>query len=354
MAVLTIPNTFVAGTPALASEVNANFAQIVSWSSGLDQDNMATFTGDLAFTIANGNAIVIQNNGNDESIKITQGALLGAGKASILITDSQTQTASGAAELKMVLASGATIPAIHVLHGATDTLKLTRDYLRLEVLLKPPVKTTLQRNALSSPEEGSVIYNSTTQTLEVKNNTQWQGIGNPVGSMIMFAGSAAPFGWLLCQGQEISQVTYSELYSIVGSSFNTGGEAVGNFRLPDMRRRVPMGAGGSVPAGAPVTANTVGSSGGSETITLSLTQIPSHNHGGNTSSTAVPYQQFTGSGVTVTYNAFNVNTVTSGNTTLTFGSIPNSDHSHSIPSEGGGSAHSNTQPSLVVNYIIKY
>jgi hypothetical protein len=51
MAVLTIPNTFVAGTPALASEVNANFAQIVSWSTGLDQDNMATFTGDLAFTM---------------------------------------------------------------------------------------------------------------------------------------------------------------------------------------------------------------------------------------------------------------------------------------------------------------
>ena len=127
MAVLTIPNTFVAGTPALASEVNANFSQIVSWSTGLDQDNMATFTGDLAFTIANGNAIVIQNNGNDESIKITQGALLGAGKASIQIIDSQTQTASGAAELKMSLAAGATIPAIHVLHGAVDTLKLTKD-----------------------------------------------------------------------------------------------------------------------------------------------------------------------------------------------------------------------------------
>jgi hypothetical protein len=180
MASLTIPNIFTAGTPALASEVNANFTAVVNWSTGLDQDNMATFTGDLAFTIANGNAIVIQNNGNDESIKITQGALLGAGKASILITDSQTQTASGAAELKMILAAGATVPAIHVTHGV-DTFKLTKDSLNLfndstkisSDRIKLPVKTTTQRNAIVSPEEGSLLYNSTEKNLAIYNGTSW-------------------------------------------------------------------------------------------------------------------------------------------------------------------------------------
>lgn len=330
MASLTIPNIFTAGTPALASEVNANFAEVVSWSTGLDQDNMATFTGDLAFTIANGNAIVIQNNGNDESIKITQGALLGAGKASILITDNQTQTASGAAELKMVLAAGATIPAIHVTHGV-DTFKLTKDYLRLEVLLKPPVKTTAQRNAIVSPEEGSVIYNTSNQSLEVKNNTKWESIGSPIGSMIMFAGNSAPIGWLLCQGQEVSQSTYADLYAVINTTFNTGGEAVGNFRLPDFRRKVPMGAGGSVPAGAPVANNTVGSTGGTETVTLTISQMPSHNHG--VASTIAG-----GGGLVY---------VQPGNTS-------NNIANYSSDYTGGGTAHSNTQPSLVVNYIIKY
>ena len=172
MASLTIPNIFTAGTPALASEVNANFNAIINWSNGgLDYDNMDTFSGPLQFLIANGNAITIQNNGNDESIKITQGALLGAGKASILIDDQQTQTV-GDAELKMVLAAGATIPAIHVTHGV-DTFKLTKDYLRLEALLKPPVKTTVQRNAIVSPEEGSILYNSTDKTLSIYSGTSW-------------------------------------------------------------------------------------------------------------------------------------------------------------------------------------
>jgi len=354
MAVLTIPNTFVAGTPALASEVNANFAQIVSWSTGLDQDNMTTFTGDLAFTIANGNAIVIQNNGNDESIKITQGALLGAGKASILITDSQTQTASGAAELKMVLASGATIPAIHVLHGATDTLKLTKTSLNLlgdttlvySTRIKLPVQTTIQRDAIVSPEEGSVIYNSTTQTVEVKNSIQWQNLGNPIGSMVMFAGSIAPFGWLLCQGQEVSQSTYSNLYSIVGSSFNTGGEAIGNFRLPDMRRRVPMGAGGSVPAGAVVATNTVGSTGGSETVTLTTNQIPSHQHLTDTLERAASGSYYNA------YGTDGINHSRGHEATNTY-PVPGSPWVYTA-NTGDGQAHSNTQPSLVVNYIIKY
>jgi microcystin-dependent protein len=355
MASLTIPNIFTAGTPASASEVNANFTAVVNWSTGLDQDNMATFTGDLAFTIANGNAIVIQNNGNDESIKITQGALLGAGKASILITDSQTQTAANAAELKMVLAAGATIPAIHVTHGV-DTFKLTKDSLNLfndstkvsSDRIKLPVKTTAQRNAIVSPEEGSVIYNSTTQAVEIKNSTQWQGIGNPIGSMIMFAGSVAPFGWLLCQGQEVSQATYSDLYSIVGSFFNTGGEAIGNFRLPDMRRRAAVGAGGT---GSATLGSAVGNSGGAETVTLTTANLPSSAttvSAGNHQHNLTYYQS--GINNNFSYISTGASTTVVQNTNLISAAGA---HTHTI--SGATDTPVNiVQPSLVVNYIIKY
>lgn len=303
MAVLTIPNTFIAGTPALASEVNANFAQIVSWSTSLDQDNMATFTGDLAFTIANGNAITIQNNGNDESIKITQGALLGAGKASVLITDSQTQTAANAAELKMLLAAGATIPAIHVLHAAVDTLKLTRDYLRLEVLLKPPVKTTIQRNAIVSPETASLLYDSTTQQLNEKRSDGWAPVGPPVGSVQMFAGSSAPEGWVLCDGTTLDSITntkYAALFAVISTTY--GGTGAASFKVPDCRGVFVRGVG-SQTIGAETYSATLGTKQNDATAVNGLSTVadgvhnhnltlysdggsaPERNHGGGTSAT---------------------------------------------------------------------
>lgn len=351
MASLTIPNIFTAGTPALASEVNANFTAVVNWSTGLDQDNMTTFTGDLAFTIANGNAIVIQNNGNDESIKITQGALLGAGKASILITDNQTQTV-GDAELKMVLAAGATIPAIHITHGV-DTFKLTKDSLNLfndstkvsSDRIKLPVKTTAQRNALVAPDEASVLYNTDTNQVNIKRSDTWVPIEVPVGCVQMYVMSTAPEGWLVCDGTEYLKSAYPKLNTVLsnsntypyGETNGSGGVGTTHFRVPDMRRRVPMGAGGSVPAGAPVTTNTLGSTGGTETVTLDITQIPSHTHRWFITGSAFPPS---------TTNAAAASGAAQGIANTGFPVDPNT--------AGGGLSHSNTQPSLVLNYIIKY
>lgn len=179
MASLTIPNIFTAGTPALASEVNANFTEITNWSQNIDTSNfpIGGFTGGLIFTMANDNAIRIQNNGNDESIKITQGALLGAGKASILIYDHQTQTNLGSAELRMDLVSGATIPSIWVTHSSVDTFKLTKTALDIGsavtttfggplVLSNPSVTGNL---SLTGKE--TINRTSTNQFLELANTT---------------------------------------------------------------------------------------------------------------------------------------------------------------------------------------
>ena len=57
----------------------------------------------------------------------------------------------------------------------------------------------------------------------------------PIGTVSWFAASAAPTGYLECNGAIISQVIHSELYAVIGTKFNKGGEGVGNFRLPDLR-----------------------------------------------------------------------------------------------------------------------
>lgn len=71
---------------------------------------------------------------------------------------------------------------------------------------------------------------------------RWEAIvynrkdGNtPVGTVIAFAADAAPSGYLACSGQAVSQTTYADLYALIGTTYNTGGEGAGNFRLPDLR-----------------------------------------------------------------------------------------------------------------------
>ena len=61
----------------------------------------------------------------------------------------------------------------------------------------------------------------------------------PVGTMVAYLGHAAPDGWILCAGQEVSKTTYPKLYIVVG---DWGGSATeGNFKVPDMRGISPCG-----------------------------------------------------------------------------------------------------------------
>ena len=57
----------------------------------------------------------------------------------------------------------------------------------------------------------------------------------PTGSVLKFAGAAAPTGWLLCEGQVVLRTAYADLFAIMSTSYNTGGEAGTDFRLPDGR-----------------------------------------------------------------------------------------------------------------------
>jgi len=86
---------------------------------------------------------------------------------------------------------------------------------------------------------GQVLtYNGSTSTwvASAAPGTVTNNVDNtPIGTISWFAISAAPTGYLECNGNAISQSTYSDLFAVIGNTFNTGGEAAGTFRLPDLR-----------------------------------------------------------------------------------------------------------------------
>ena len=93
-----------------------------------------------------------------------------------------------------------------------------------------------------------------------------------IGEIRMFGGNFAPRTWALCDGQLLPISQNPALFSILGTTY--GGDGRTTFGLPDLRGRVPMHPGN----GPGLSSRRLGEKGGSETNTLTVAQMPSHNH----------------------------------------------------------------------------
>ncbi len=163
---------------------------------------------------------------------------------------------------------------------------------------------------------------------------------DPSGTIKLYAGASAPTGYLICDGTAVSRTTYADLYTAIGTTFGVGNGTT-TFNLPDFRRRVPVGAGGT---GTGTLGNALGNTGGAETHTLAISEMPLHGH---------PYRASPGSDIgSNTTGGFMVDSDLDQNYSA-FTGTPTATMGEQIGGTGGGGAHNNMPPSLVVNYIIK-
>lgn len=202
--------------------------------------------------------------------------------------------------------------------------------------------------------------------------------GLPIGTVQMYAGSSdsVASGWLVCDGSEVSKTTYAKLYAVVGDNYSTGDETEGNFRLPNLVDRMPVGAGNSYDladeggsADAIVVNHThtyakPGANTGSHTLTIS--EIPSHTHTQNSHDHKLGRRNIYATGgsavAVVTYGGGTANDSETGNTTATnknTGGGGGHTHTISTSSTNTGGASSGTDgtgknmpPYVAINYII--
>lgn len=186
----------------------------------------------------------------------------------------------------------------------------------------------------------------------------------PIATVVAYAGSTPPAGWVLCAGQTLSRSIYSLLFNRISTTYGAGNGTT-TFNAPDLRGRGVFGLDnmGGTSAGritdgvSGISGTTLGASGGSQGVSLTLEQLAAHTHAAGSYTT--------GSAGAHTHSISNMSpgnwpTGTSGPrhwrqggtyTTASAGA-----HTHSITGSSGtaglGAAHQNMPPTVIMNYII--
>lgn len=159
------------------------------------------------------------------------------------------------------------------------------------------------------------------------------------GEIRLFAFPRIPTGWLACDGslQPISQ--NQALYALLGTQF--GGDGVNTFGLPDLRGQVPVHQG----TGTGLTTRAIGSSGGAESVALTVGELPAHSHTMLATTVAATSPAPMQGGLLASIGG--------GDTFYaTDGTLGQPMHAGSITPAGSSLPHANVMPSLVASFCI--
>jgi len=157
-----------------------------------------------------------------------------------------------------------------------------------------------------------------------------------VAEIRIFPFNFAPKGWAWCDGQLLPISQNTALFSLLGTTY--GGDGKSNFALPDLQGRAPMHPG----QGPGLSLHDLGETGGSETVSLLESEMPSHNHAQNVSQgdaiERVPAGQLLATGIAVGQYGAPASLVSMAPET--------------VAPAGGDQPHNNLQPYLTFYFCI--
>ena len=159
-----------------------------------------------------------------------------------------------------------------------------------------------------------------------------------VAEIRIFPFNFAPKGWAFCDGQILPLSQNTALFSLLGTTY--GGDGKSTFALPDLQGRSAMHPG----QGPGLSLRDLGEQGGSETVTLLVSEIPAHTHTVN----ALTALSTTTTPTTGTTLGRSVN----GNAYADTAAGVQTFAPEALPPAGGGLPHNNLQPYLTLNYCI--
>ena len=379
-----MPSTF---SPALRLELIGNGEQAANWGNTTNT-NLGSLieqavTGVASIAMLDANYTLVSGNGvTDEArnaVLIMTGTLT-ATRSVIVPTSNKfyaVRNATAGSQSILVRTSagtGVTLP-----NGFTQLMYCDGTNV---VLASVPINSTSGNVSIAGA--ASISGNTTVGgDLAVTGNISVGGSGLfPPATIVEYGGTAAPTGWLLCDGAAVSRTTYAGLFAVIGTAYGNGDGAT-TFNVPNRVNRFGVGAGGLYARGSTGGAATeTTSSAGAHNHTgvtggtaITTAQMPSHNHTGTTS-TAGDHQHGTagqggqGGGINTVGNYGNTNNyVLTGGGTDAFVTSTAGSHTHNFTtnSTGSGATHDHTistdgththtvstiSPYVASNYIIK-
>lgn len=170
-----------------------------------------------------------------------------------------------------------------------------------------------------------------------------------LGEIRMFAGAYAPENWAFCDGSLLQVSAYEALFSLIGTTY--GGTGTTSFNLPDLRSRIPVGAGAPTDGRAQYN---YGAKGGAEAVTLQPNNLPPHTHTftavTNNATTTDPNGAYYGSVPLQTVNSVSAGELYVSTTTTGYQARPF--NAAAVLPSGGSGVHENRMPTKAINYII--